>query len=187
MIRVLIGSLAGGVVMFVVGFIFWASPLHGIAYSSASEQQSANVQLALANNLPHVGRYIVPDPRSAGGTILYGKGPVSTVDYNPQGFSTQGGPWMLGGFIHEVVVAGLIGFSLLGVAGRVTDFRERARLVIGFSAAGSVLICLSDPIWMHSDWRFAIYNLIACMAMLIAPGLVIARWFLPKGAGVTLH
>lgn len=179
MVKVLIGSLVGGVVMFITGFVFWASPLNRLAYSSASEQQSANVQLAMANNLPHTGRYIVPDPGTPGGTVLYGKGPVATVDYNAAGFSTQGGSWMLGGFLHEVVVAGLIAFTLFGVAGRIADFETRARLVIGFSAAASVLITLSDPIWMHSDWRFSIYNLIACMAMLIAPGLVIARWFLP--------
>ncbi|WP_174275204.1 hypothetical protein [Sphingomonas bacterium] len=187
MIRVLIGSLAGGVVMFLVGFLFWATPLNKLAFSSASEQQTANVQLAMANNLPHTGRYIVPDPETPGGTVLYGKGPVATVDYNAAGFSTQGGSWMLGGFIHEVVVAGLIGFSLLAVAGRVVDFESRARLVIGFSAAGSVLITLSDPIWMHADWGFAIYNLVACMAMLIAPGLLIARWFLPRPVGATVH
>lgn len=187
MIKVLIGSVAGGVLMFLIGFIFWASPLNHLAFSGASEQQSANVQLALANNLPHVGRYIVPDPGTAGGTTLYGKGPVAVVDYNPMGFSTQGGSWMLGGFVQEVVVAGLIGFSLLGVSGRVTDFAGRARLVIGFSAAGAVLMTLSDPIWMHADWRFGIYNLVACMAMLIGPGLLIARWFLPKDVGVTLH
>ncbi|NIJ08312.1 hypothetical protein FHS31_001929 [Sphingomonas vulcanisoli] len=187
MVRVLIGSLLGGMLMFVIGFIFWASPLNHLAFSSASEQQSANVQLAAANNLPHVGRYIIPNPETAGGTVLYGKGPVAVVDYNPQGFSTQGGPWMLGGFIHEVVVAGLIGFSLLAVAGRVTDFESRARLVIGFSAAGAVLLTLSDPIWMHADWHFAIYNLVASLAMLVGPGLLIARWFLPKGPAVTLH
>ena len=187
MIKVLIGSLAGGVVMFLVGFFFWATPLSHFAFSGASEQQSANVQLALANNLPHVGRYIIPNPDTAGGTVLYGKGPVAVVDYNPMGFSTSGGPWMLGGFIHEVVVAALIGFSLLAVSGRVPDFASRARLVIGFAAAGCVLMTLSDPIWMHSAWSFAIYDLVACMAMLIAPGLLIARWFLPKDSGVTLH
>ena len=187
MIKVLIGSVAGGVLMFLIGFLFWATPLNHLAFSGASEQQSANVQLAMANNLPHVGRYIIPNPDTAGGTVLYGKGPVAVVDYNPMGFSTQGGPWMLGGFIHEVVVAALIGFSLLAVAGRVTDFESRARLVIGFSAAGAVLMTLGDPIWMHAAWGYAIYNLIACMAMLTGPGLLIARWFLPASAAATLH
>jgi hypothetical protein len=183
MIRVLLGGLIGGVVMFIVGFVFWASPLSRIAFSTASEQQSANVQLALANNLPHTGRYVVPNPESPGGTILYGRGPVATVDYNSAGFSTQDGSVLLGGFIHEVVVALLIGFTLYAVAGRVIDFPSRARLVVGFSAAAVVLLALSDPIWMHSDWRFAIYAVIADLAMLAVPGLVIARWFMPVPVG----
>lgn len=179
MIRTVIGGLIGGVVMFVVGFIFWASPLQKIAYSSATEQQSAAVQQALASNLPHTGRYVVPDPNTAGGTVLYGRGPIAIVDYNSAGFSTSDPSSVIGGLIHEVVVALMIAFSLYAVAGRVTDFDSRARLVIGFSAAAAVMIALSDPIFNHTGWRFAIYALVADVAMLVAPGLVIARWFLP--------
>lgn len=187
MIKVLIGGLVGGVVMFLTGFIVWASPLNHIGYSWLSDQQSANIQLALAGNVPHTGYYLIPNPNSAGGTVLYGKGPVGTLNYNSAGFATQGGPAMLGGFIHEVVVSLLIGFSLLGVASRVTDFASRAKLVIGFSAAACVMISISDPIWMHGDWRFALYGLFANLAMLVVPGLVIARWFVPTPAAPTLH
>lgn len=187
MIKVLLGGLVGGVVMFLVGFIVWASPLNHIAFSGLDATQSANVQQILASNLPHTGYYIFPDPGTAGGTILYGKGPVGMINYNSGGFSTQGGPWMLGGFIHECVVSLLIGLTLFGVAGRVTDFASRARLVIGFSAAACVMITLSDPIWMHGDWRFGIYALFADAAMLIVPGLVIARWFVPVPPAATLH
>lgn len=180
MIRVLIGSVAGGVVMFILAFVFWASPLSRLAYSSATDQQNAAVQLALAGNLPHTGRYVVPNPGTAQGNVLYSKGPVAEISYNTAGFSASGGGSMVGGFIHEVVVSLLIGLSLLAVAGRVTDFESRARLVIGLSAAATVMIALSDPIWMHADWRFAIYGLIADLAMLSAAGLVMARWFVPR-------
>jgi hypothetical protein len=186
-IKVLLGGVIGGVVMFLVGFIVWASPLNSIGYSTLDATQSANVQVALAANLPHTGYYLFPNPGTSGGTTLYGKGPVGTINYNSSGFSAQGGPAMLGGLIHEVVVALLIGFSLFGVAGRVTDFASRAKLVIGFSAAACVLLALSDPIWMHGDWRFAIYGLFANAAMLIVPGLVIARWFVPVRPDATLH
>jgi hypothetical protein len=180
MIKLVIGSFVGGVAMFIVGFIFWATPLNHIGLSQATEAQSSALQLGLSQNLPHTGRYIVPNPDTSGGTVLYGRGPVAIVDYNSGGFSTADSAAMIGGFVQEVVIALLIGLSLYAVAGRVTDFASRARLVVGFGAAAGVLMLLSDPIWMHADWRYAIYAFVADVAMFVAAGLVIARWFLPK-------
>lgn len=181
-IRVVIGSLVGAVAMFAVGFLFWASPLGRLGYSTASDQQGAAVQLSLASNLPHTGYYVIPNPDSAGGNILYSKGPVAAVNYNTTGYSATAASAMVGGFVHEAIVSLMIGFSLFVVARRVTDFESRARLVVGLSAAATVMIVLSDPIWMHTDWRFAIYAVVADLAMLVASGLVIARWFLPRAA-----
>jgi hypothetical protein len=187
MIRVVIGSFAGAVAMFIVAFIFWATPLRALGYSYADDTQGANIQAVLAQNLSSGGRYMIPSPNSAAGAVLYGKGPVATVDFSTGGYSTQDPAVLIGGFVQEFVVVLMIGLTLLAVAGRVTDFSSRARLVIGFSAAATVLLTLSDPIWMHSDWRFAIYNLIACTAMLCAGGLVVAKWFLPTPVKVSLH
>ena len=80
------------------------------------------------------------------------------------------------------------GLSLLAVASRVTDFESRAKLAIGVSAAAVMMIRIGDPIWMHTDWRFAIYALVADLAMLSASSLVIARWFLPRAVvAETVH
>jgi hypothetical protein len=46
---------------------------------------------------------------------------------------------------------------------------------VGLSAAATVMIVIGDPIWMHGDWRYAIYALVADLAMLTASALVIAR------------
>ena len=179
-IRAIIGSLIGAVAMFVVGFIFWASPLNHLAYAGTTEAQGAAVQQALAANLPHTGRYLVPDPNTRGGTVLYGKGPVATVDYNTQGFSTSDPSSMIGGYVQEAVVSLMIAFSLLAIARRVVDFESRIRVAIGLMAAATVMIALSDPIFAHTGWAFAIYNLVADLAMLTASALVITRWFLPR-------
>jgi hypothetical protein len=188
MVRVLIGSFVGGAAMFIVGFILWATPLQYIGYSTASDAQNAAVQLSLAQNLPHTGRYIVPNPASQVGGNGYTKGPIASVDYNSSGFSTSDPATMIGGFIQEVIVSLMIGLSLLAVASRVTDFESRAKLAIGVSAAAGMMIRIGDPIWMHTDWRFAIYALVADLAMLSASSLVIARWFLPRAvAAETVH
>lgn len=179
MVRILIGSLAGAVAMFIVGFIFWATPLQYLGLSTASDAQNAAVQLSLAQNMPHSGRYIVPNPMTQVGGNGYTKGPIATVDYNSRGYSTADPASMITGFVQEIIVSLMIGFSLFSVAGRVTDFRSRAKLAIGLTAAATVMIVTADPIWMHADWRYAIYALIADLAMLAAASLVIARWFLP--------
>lgn len=190
MVRILIGALAGGVAMFIVGFIFWATPLQNIGFSTASDAQNAAVQLSLAQNLPHSGHYVVPNPMTATGGNGFTKGPIATVDYNMRGFSTADPASMIGGFVQEVIVSLMIGLSLFGIAGRVTDFPSRAKVAIGISAAATVMILIGDPIWMHADWRYAIYATIADLAMLAASSVVIARWFLPRSAQAsaeTLH
>ncbi len=180
MVRIVVGSIAGGVAMFIVGFLFWATPLQYIGYSTASDAQNAAVQLSLAQNLPHTGRYVVPNMNSKDGANGYSKGPIATVDYNVGGFAGADPASMIGGFVQEVIVSLMIGLSLFAVAGRVTDFASRAKLAIGLSAAATVMIVISDPIWTHGDWRFAIYALIADLAMLSASSLVMTRWFLPR-------
>lgn len=187
MVRILIGSVAGGVAMFIVGFIFWATPLQYLGLSTASDAQNAAVQLSLAQNMPHSGRYIVPNPMTPVGGNGYTKGPIATVDYNSKGYSTADPASMITGFVQELIVSLMIGLSLFIVAGRVTDFRSRAKLAIGLTAAATVMIVTADPIWMHADWRYAIYALIANIAMLAAASLVIARWFLPTPAVETVH
>lgn len=184
MVRLLIGSVAAAVAMFIAGFIFFSSPLRYIGQSSATEAQNAAVQLSLAQNLPHTGRYVVPDVSTTNGAILYGRGPVATIDYNRSGFSTSDPATMIGGFIHEIVVSLMIAFALFPIAGRVTDFASRMRVAIGLSAAGAVLIQFSDPIWLHADWRYAIYSLVAYLAMLGAASFVLVRWFLPRPAAL---
>lgn len=190
MVRILIGSVAGGVAMFIVGFLFWATPLQYLGFSNAGDTQNAAIQLSLAQNLPHTGRYIVPNPMTPVGGNGYTKGPIAAIDYNSRGYSTADPAAMIGGFVQEIIVSLMIGLSLLGVARRVTDFLSRARLAIGLSAAATVMIVLGDPIWMHADWRYAIYALIADLAMLAASSLVITRWFLPRppeASAETLH
>ncbi|HWI85487.1 MAG TPA: hypothetical protein VNT42_04080 [Sphingomonas sp.] len=190
MVRVLIGSLVGAVAMFITGFVFWATPLQNIGFSTASDAQNAAVQLSLAQNMPHTGRYIVPNPGTQVGGNGYTKGPIATVDYNMSGFSTADPKAMIGGFVQELVVSLMIGLSLLAIAGRVPDLASRLRVALGLSGAATLMITTSDPIWMHGDWRFGLYALVADLAMLSASSIVITRWFLPRATSAatdTVH
>ncbi len=184
MFRIILGAIAAAVAMFITGFVFFATPLGMIAYSSIPDTQQASVQAVLAANLPSTATYMIPSPASAEGAVMYGKGPIATVHYNSGGFSAEDPMTMLKGFIHMFVVALIMGFALAKLDRRVPDFPSRARIVVLFAAAANILAYLGEPIWYRHDWVYALYQCVAQGVMLAIGGLIIARWFLPVSAAV---
>ena len=55
MFKLALGSFAAAVAMFITGCVFVATSIGMIAYTTASEAQTAAVQTALAANLPKTG------------------------------------------------------------------------------------------------------------------------------------
>jgi hypothetical protein len=179
MIRTVIGGLVAGIIIFVIGFIFWATPLGELAYSKADEAQNAAVQASLAQNLTPsgTGTYIIPAHSSAAGAVLYARGPIATVHFNTRGYSPDDMSMILPGFIVALVAGLLIAFGLAAVGGR--SFAELARLVVCFSLGFTVWEYLGSPIFNHYGWGHWIYTFIAESVSLIVAGLVVARWFTP--------
>lgn len=184
MVRVVLGGIVGGLALFLVGFLFWGTPLSALAYSVAPDAQNAAVQQALAANLTPTGTgtYVVPWPGTGQGTTLYGQGPVALIHFNTHGFPVVDSATLLGGLILAIVTAMLIAFGLYAIAGRVTDFASRARLVVLFSVAAALYLHVGQSVFNHHGLRFFLYLGISDALGLIAAGLVIARWFLPKPA-----
>lgn len=182
MIRVVIGSIVGGLAQWLVGFLFWGTPLAGLAFKVAGEAQNAAVQAALAQNLTTTGTgtYFVPWPDSASGTILHGRGPVALIQFNTQGFPTMEPGALLGGLIASIVTILLLGIALYAIADRVTDFASRAKLVVLGAVAATLYFVWSVPIYnFYLPWPYHVYSGIADLLGLVAGGLVLARWFLP--------
>lgn len=179
MVRTVIGGLVGGIIIFVMGFIFWASPLGAIPFSTSSDPQAAAVQTSLAQNLtPHgTGTYLIPDPRTREGANLYTRGPVATVSFNTAGYAPEDMSALLPGFVLAVVAGLLIAFGLASAG--ACGFGNLARLVVLFTLGFAAWECLSNPIFMHADWRYWIYAFVAESVSFILAGLVIARWFMP--------
>lgn len=181
MFKLAIGSIASAFAMFVVGFLYFAGPIATIGYSTANEAQSAAVQTALAANLSRTGTYMIPDPSTQSGTTLFGKGPVATVHYNSMGFSLESMDGMVWGFALYLGAAIL----MAGGLSHVPDFRGRVVVVACFAIAASSLTILTDPIFLHQDWAYAIFSFFGSILILMIGGLVIARWFLPTSAQQT--
>ena len=182
MIRVIIGAVPAALAMFVIGFLFFASGLQAIGTKTLDDPRAAAVQQSLAANMPGTGTYSVPNPdESSAQTVMYGKGPIATVHYNMNGFAAMDMGALVGGLVLNFIVALLIGAALIGIDRRVPDFGSRARVVGIIAVAAAAFTHLGEPIYYHHDWRHFIYLFIADSAALVAAGLIIARWFLPKG------
>jgi len=189
MVRTLIGGIAAGLIIFVMGFIFWATPLGEIPYSKATEAQNAALQAALAQNLTRTdektgeiggtGTYIIPAHGSAEGAMLYAKGPIATVHYNTKGYSPDDMTMIAPGFVVALISGLLMAFGLAAVApGK--SFEEMARLVILISAGFTVWEFLGSPIFNHFGWGYWIYAFVAETVSFVLAGLVVARWFVPR-------
>jgi hypothetical protein len=179
MLRVMIGSAAAAVAMFVVGFVFYGLGLANLATHRLDDPQAQQVQQVLRANLPQTGTYQVPAPsKSALQTQMFGGGPVATVHYRQEGQvagMTVGR--VLKGLFFNFVIALLIGLGLLTVDGRVKDFASRARLAATIGIAGAAFVNLGTPLHGHEGWGFFVFNFLADGAALAAAGIVVA-WFL---------
>ncbi|MEA3029555.1 MAG: hypothetical protein QOG13_880 [Sphingomonadales bacterium] len=181
MVRTFIGGIVGGAILFVTGFIFWATPLGEIPYHHADDTRSAAIQLALNQNLTPTGTgaYIIPSHGTAQGSIAYGQGPIATVYFNTIGYPTEDMSMLLPGFILALVSGLLMAFGLAAVGGGGRSFSSTAQLVVLFSLGFCVWEYLATPVFNHFGWRYWIYAFTAESVSLILAGLVIARWFLP--------
>lgn len=179
MIRVLLGSIVAAIAMFIVGFIFFATPLAKLGSGSLGNAEAAAIQQSLAANLPSTGTYTVPSTDTPEQSVMYGQGPIATIHFNTAGFAGTDSGALVGGLVLDFVVMLLVGAALLGIDARVPDFPSRARLVVLFAVAAGAYMHLGEPIWLHHDIPHFLYLFVGDVAALIAGGLVIARWFLP--------
>ena len=179
MVRVIIGAAVAAVVMFIIGFIFFATPLARLGMANIDDAQAAAVQQALAANLPRTGTYSIPGTDTQAQTNMFSQGPIATVHYNTHGFAATDSGSLVMGLVLNFIVALLIGSALIGIDRRVTDLGSRARVAIIIAVAASAFVHLGEPIYWHHDWGHFIYLFVADALMLAAAGLVLA-WFLPR-------
>ena len=178
MVRVILGAAVAAVAMLIVGFLLFATPLNGLGTGNVGNAEAAQLQSALALNLPRTGTYALPDPNTAEQTVMYGQGPVATVHYNTSGYGAGDPTMIVWGVVLNFIAALLIGLGLLGIDRRVSDFGSRARLVVPFGVAAAAFMHLSEPIYLHHDWGNALYTFFGNALALIVGGLIVA-WFIP--------
>lgn len=182
--RAVLGGLLGGIAMWIVGFIFWGTPLKYLALTQTSDAASATIQATLAQQLgaTGTGAYPIPWPDTPAGTQLYGHGPVATVLFNNSGFAVLDTSALIGGLILGIVCALLLAFVLARVTVGMS-FGGRLTVVGLFALAITAYSQLGQPIFNHAPWGYFIYLWISEIAGWLAAGAVIA-WLLPKPVAV---
>lgn len=181
MARAIVGGVVGGLALWVVGFLFWGTPLAGLATRRAPEAAGAAVQQALAQHLGPLGTgtYVVPDPATNAGTALYGQGPVALVHFNSGGF-----PVIDAGALTTLLVLAVIAGVVIALAMREIATRGGGAIRAGLmlSIALPLYVRIGDAAGNHLPLGYHAYSLVADVAGFAAAVLVIGRWFLPRAA-----
>ncbi len=180
MARLLLGGALGGLAMWLVGFIFWGTPLSLLALSKTDAATTAAVQTTLAQHLGPLGSgaYPIPWPGTPQGTQLYGQGPTAMVLFNTNGFAMPDSASLIGGLVLAILCVLLAGFALRMVALGL-DFATRLKLVAIVAVAVTAYSDLGQPIFNHAPWGYFTYLWISDVLSWIAAGAVLA-WALPR-------
>lgn len=182
MVRLLLGSVVGGIAQFVIGFLFWGTPLSALAFTTAPAAQNADVQAALARSLTGTGAgtYMIPDASTPDATVLLGRGPVAMVHFSPTGVAPMDTAALIGGLVLSIVTILLMALALSVVADRVRDFASRFRVIVAFSVAVALYLVIGLPTYnSFMPWGYWVYYFVSSVAGLIAGGFVLTRWFMP--------
>ena len=164
-----LGSILAAVVMFALGFVFYALLGTTLMFDPLSADVASSVQSALGGTLPATGSYMIPADEEA-----FMEGPAAVVHYVAAGGAPTM-PMAIGmGFVHFLLSALLIAYGLRAMGG---DFARRARVVVWLGLAASAFIHLGDPISYGVSWRTPLFEFVADAVIFIAGGLVLARWF----------
>lgn len=165
-----VGAIAAAILMFVLGFvIFGLIDITRYMVGPLDPATAASVQAALGAVLPETGAYAVPLDEEA-----WMRGPSAVILYVAAGGAPDMGMAMGMGFVHFLLVALLLGYGLQVVGG---GFGRQARALLWFVFAATVFMHLGDPIWYGFAWRAHLIEFVADAVMLLAGGLVLARWF----------
>ncbi|WP_165323342.1 hypothetical protein [Rhizorhabdus phycosphaerae] len=183
MAKTLFGGVLGGVALYLIGFLFWGTPLSRLAFNRLEEPQTAALQQAMAETLTAsgTGTYLIPATGTAAGDLLYARGPIATVHFNSGGFPVVDTGSLGTGLLLAIVTGFVMALALGAVGARVSDFISRARIAIGFALAAALYIDIGQPVFNHYGYGYWIYMFFSDFIGLSVAGLIIARWFLPRG------
>lgn len=151
--RLLISTLAGGVILFFWGFAWYAAiPLH--QNSMATFSNAEDVASALEAGTDGHGVYFYPSTQEE-----MAKKPFALVIYDPAG-SPSMAPFMVNGFVGNLIAAAIVSFLLLTVVDPAASFGKRVGFVVAIYMTAAALCRLPDANWWHYPNSYLILEVI---------------------------
>ena len=168
-----LGALLAAVVLFAWGFVFWGLiPTPGMHM----HPDQAALQQYLSESIPETGAYYVPYPAGADDAEAVARheaGPLAFLFIRMQGESMMPPSMMIGGFIHMLITALLIGMLLRMLLPSLPTWRNRVLFVVLAGIAAAFWSDLAWPIWWRTPWTFfvwmAVYDIIGWNACRSSP------------------
>jgi hypothetical protein len=168
-----VGVFAAAATMFFLGFVFFGL-LGAMLYTPLDPAAATALKASLGQHLSATGTYMIPPDEEAWRT-----GPSAIVSFVAAGDANLTGAAEGIGFLHGLVTAFLIALALKASGG---DARRQMRVALWYGLAAAVFMHLGDPIWYGFDWRTNLIEFACEAVMIVAGGLVLAKWFTSERA-----
>lgn len=177
--RLLLGSLITAACVFLWGFVFWAI-LASVDEISSDDELA--MQSALAQHVPETGTYVIPSARGDGAeyTRRHEAGPVAMIFVRKEGSSPMSFGTFLGGFIHELIFAVLVGLLLRMTWAALPTYRARLSMVLLAGVAAAFWYDFADPIWWAHPWAFHLQNFVYSVGAWAIAGAIMSRFADPS-------
>lgn len=177
--RLILGSLVAAVVVFLWGFLYWNVFPFRTAATLPIPDEPALAQALQA--LPESGTYEVPDLHAgqADEELIgrLGQGPIALVMLRREGVEWPNPATFIGGFLHMLVTALLIGAALR--MANLASFGARFGLAFVAGLAAAIFANLGEPIWFYHPWGYHVLQAGYDLTIWALIGLVMAKFVRP--------
>lgn len=180
MVRVLVGALLGGAVLFVWSAVSWMLiPWHDVGAMSRED----SIVRALSTSGTERGVYWIPGPpENEEWAQRHREGPVAMVVYNPEGSEPMPLALFFKGFALNVATA-LVAAILLAKAARgVRGYAGRVFLVTLVGLYAGLSTSMMSWNWMYYPLRYSLEMSADALVGALLLGLVLAAVIRPGGA-----
>jgi len=177
--RLLLGSLLAALVMFVWGFLFWAVPWPNPAVDTMSADAEAAVAEAIRAQVPETGTYVIPNPQTTEAetfTARHQAGPVAMLFVQKDGFAPMRPGVFVGGFVHMLAVALLLGLIVRIAAPVAPTYGKRVLLVLLLGLTAALWSEVGEAIWWAHPWSYHLTVFVGDVTTWGLAGLVLARF-----------
>lgn len=174
-----LGVLLAAVVLFAWGFVFWGLiPNAGVKM----HPDEGALQQHLAESIPETGTWYLPypsGPDDAESMARHEAGPIAFLFVRLEGRPLMPVSTMIGGFLHMLATAALIGMLLRMLSQSLPAWRDRVLFVALAGFAAAFWSDFTLPVWWHTPWTFFIWLAIYDVVGWTLAGTVLARFVRP--------